>query len=128
MQHFLGIDYGDKNIGVSMATTPLAEPLTVLKNHPPVTQELRLLCQQHRIDTIIVGISEGQMAAKSREFGEHLQPATGLPVKFHDETLTSHEANQKLQHAKKSLRQKPQDAYQATLMLQDYLDTHPTSC
>jgi len=64
------------------------------------------------------------MAQKSREFGQRLQQTLGLPVKFHDETLSSHEAKQKLRHAKKSLRDQPQDAYQATVMLQDYLDTH----
>lgn len=122
--NFLGIDFGLKHIGISLATTILAEPLTILDNDKSSAQKINLLCQQHQIGIVIIGVSEGKMAQKSREFGQRLQQTLGLPVKFHDETLSSHEAKQKLRHAKKSLRDQPQDAYQATVMLQDYLDTH----
>ena len=125
MPHFLGIDYGTKIIGVSIATTPLAEPLTILENQPEAILKIGQLCDQEHIDALVVGVSEGEMAQKSREFGKQLARTLNLPVHYQDETLTSHQANQNLSHAKKSRRAKPQDAYQATVMLQEYLDAHP---
>ena len=122
----MGIDYGKKNLGISIAATPLAEPLTILDNNASSIHAIRLLCRQHRIDKIIIGVSEGTMAKNSRAFGSQLQ-TIGLPVEFHDETLTSYEANLKLRHTKKSVRSEPQDAYQATLILQDYLDTRKSA-
>lgn len=123
MVSLLGIDYGTKNIGLSLTSTPIAEPFTILPNNSKLLAKLQSICQKHQISRIILGISEGVMAQKSQAFGEQLKKSLKIPIEFHDETLSSHQAKQFLQHAKKILRNKPQDAYQATVMLQDYLDT-----
>ncbi|MBI2010053.1 MAG: Holliday junction resolvase RuvX [Candidatus Chisholmbacteria bacterium] len=122
---FLGLDYGRKRIGVALAEKTLATPLTVLANNPQVTRKIISLYQKYRSHAIVLGISEGKMAQETREFAKLLKAHLKAPLYLHDETLTSYEANLKLLHHKKSKRRKPQDAYQAALMLQDFLDTHP---
>lgn len=123
MRHVLGIDYGEERVGISIATTSLAEPHVVLENKLGIMGKIHEICTQKKIEAVIIGISEGEMAQKSQDFGKKLAVAIAIPVEYHDETLTSYEANEKLRHTKKSRRNKPQDAYQAALMLQDYLDT-----
>lgn len=119
----LGLDYGRKRIGVALAEGPLAEPLTVLENNQQVIKDISSLCQEHHSRAVVLGISEGKMAEEIREFAHLLEANLKVPLFLHDETLTSVEAKLKLRHHKKSKRIKPQDAYQASLMLQDYLDT-----
>ena len=124
MANFLGIDYGRKYLGLALATTPLAEPVAFWENNETVLPRLKKISQKHQVDTIVIGISEGAMAEETKTFAQKVKQVCQQPVIFHDETLTSHEASLKLRHAKRSKRGRPQDAFQAALMLQDYLDTH----
>lgn len=124
MSNILGIDYGTKIIGVSLATTIIAEPLIILDNDSDAISQLVEICQSYHVDTIVIGMSEGDMGQRTKEFAQVLAQKIAIPIEFHDETLSSYTAQQMLLHAKKSLRDEPQDAFQATVMLQDYLDTH----
>jgi len=119
----LGIDYGRKNIGLSLANSFIAEPLLVLSNNSQFLSKLQTLIKKHSVDQLVIGLSENKMAQETKKFAATLTSNLNLPLRFHDETLTSRQAQSKLAHKKKSHRQKPQDAYQATLMLQDYLDS-----
>jgi putative Holliday junction resolvase len=123
--NLLAVDYGEKYIGIAIAQTPLAEPVvTVEKSH--VTKKIIELIDYYQIDTLIVGISEGSMADKSRQFGNELHQLTGLPVKYVDETLTSSESRLQAAKAgfKKSKREAKIDHYAAALFLQDYIDNY----
>ncbi len=122
MAVILGLDYGEKRIGVAVAQTPLAEPVAVVENNPGVMGAIKKLAQQYGAQLIVVGVSENMMAQKSQEFGQSLKEM-GLKIEFQDETLSSYEANEQLKHKTRSFRSKPQDAYQAAVMLQDWLDT-----
>lgn len=106
---------------MAVAETSLAEPVAVVNNGPTAAAKIKKLTQDYGAKTIVVGVSEGAMAQKSREFGRRLKDL-GLKVDFHDETLSSHEALEKLRHKRLGFRQQPQDAYQAAVMLQDWLD------
>lgn len=122
MKHYLGIDYGRKNIGIALATTPLADPLKVINNDQNTIPAIIKVISDNNIDTIVLGISENQMAIDTKQFAKNLKQKLSIPLVFQDETLSSHLAQKKLLHTKKSSRSKPQDAYQAALMLQGYLD------
>lgn len=125
MTSFLGIDYGTKKIGLSLATTNLAEPLTTIPNNDSFLSSLNTICQSHHISSIIIGLPQGSLVSKIKAFAKNIHSHLKIPVILHDETLSSHEANNKLMHTKRQKRSLPQDAYQATIILQDYLDTHP---
>lgn len=116
----LGIDFGEKNIGLALAVGPLAEPLGTVKNLKAVQQ----ICQEQGIEKIIIGLSEGKMAEKTRRFGQHLAQLTGLPIVYQDETLTSVEAEAMMIKSAKPRRKRrtQRDAFSACLILQNYLD------
>lgn len=120
MTKILGIDFGLKNIGLAIAEGFLAEPLEVVRTE----KATKRICEEHGIEKIVIGISEGEMARKTRGFGERLKRATGLPVEYQDETLTSEEAKKlmvKIGKPKKK-RQKQAHPISAALILQSYLD------
>lgn len=119
----LGVDYGRKKIGLAISEGEIAEPLAVVspKNWLLALNEF---CQRQEIEKIVIGISEGKMAEETRRFGEKIQKLTGVPVVFHDETLTSIEAKKKMIEAKKGKRKrkKEEDAVAAALILQSFLE------
>jgi len=80
--------------------------------------KIKKLAKEYGAEKIVIGMSEGIMAQKSRKFGDKL----GLKVEYHDETLTSKQAQANLKHKSRQFRSQPQDAYQAAVMLQDWLD------
>lgn len=123
----LGIDYGQKKIGLAISEGRLAEPLKVLKYEELdiLIKKILVIIENESIKKIIVGISEGKMASKTKKFGQKLEGIINVPVIFQDETLTTQDA-QKLAIEGKINRKKRkslEDAYAATLILQSYLDT-----
>lgn len=122
----LGIDYGEAKIGLATSEGEIAEPLGMIEIR---NWELGIgnICRKEKVEKIVVGISEGKMAEKTREFGERLREITGLLVEFWEETLTSKEAVKKMIEAGKARRRRKMDehAVAACLILQDYLDNLP---
>ncbi len=145
----LAIDYGTRRIGVAISRASLVEPLTVLHIPQPVTtttkndgtlqQEsldfvlaaLKKIIEDESVKRLVVGVSEGTMAAASRSFGELLSQHTLLPVSFVDETLTSQVVEQKMREVRKSYifrpthgksSQKALDHYAAAEILEAFLE------
>jgi putative Holliday junction resolvase len=130
MSRILGLDYGRKKIGIAVAEGSLAEPLIVVKFRSEVEalKKVGQVVQAEQIEQVIAGVSEGEMAVQTREFGKKLEEKLGIPVIFQDETLTTQEAQELAIKAgiKRKKRKKLEDAYSATLILQSYLDS-PTA-
>lgn len=126
----LGIDYGRRKVGLAYAEFSLATPLTVLRfeSEGQLFDELKRLVAKEDIERIVVGVSEGEMEDESREFGRQLMARIELPIYFQDETLTSYDADRLAREAGKGAqkRKEMEDAYAATLILQEFLDTQPS--
>jgi len=126
MTKFLGIDYGDRKIGVALSFGNLAEPLTVIRNGEgyDALGEIEKLIIKNDIDEIVVGVSERQSAEKAKNFGGILGQKMGLTVHFQDETMSTKDAQRLSIEAgiKRKRRKGMEDAYSATLILQRYLD------
>jgi putative Holliday junction resolvase len=120
----LGIDYGEKNLGLAIASGPLAEPLESLKRDKKIFEKINQISGRLGIDLIVVGISEGEMAEKTKLFSFELSRKLNLPIEFQDETLSTRLAIQMLREgrAKKKKRRGPPHAYAAAIILQEYLD------
>lgn len=140
----LGIDFGKKNIGLAIADGSLSEPYSKLQikklanrdssgmkklkslqsRIPAECERIKKICETEGIDKVVIGISEGRMARKTRDFGKRLKKATGLPVEYQDETLTSEEAKKLMVEIgkPKKKRQKQADSIAAALILQRYLE------
>ncbi|MBD3249963.1 MAG: Holliday junction resolvase RuvX [Candidatus Pacebacteria bacterium] len=125
MKKYLAIDYGDKRIGLAVNQASLAEPLFVLENSPNVREQVKVICQERDIDQVIIGLSEQEMANKTRQFGQKLKEIIDIPLSYYDETLSTQEVRKKLLTgpAKKKKRQGPVDHYAAALILERWLET-----
>ncbi len=125
----LGVDYGRKKIGLAIADSDsrLAEPLKVIRveNLEEGPGRVAEVVQVEEVEKVVLGISEGEMAEETKEFGKKLEEKLKIPVEFQDETLTTHDAQRLSLEVgmKRKKRKLMEDAYSATLILQDYLDS-----
>jgi len=98
----LGIDYGDKQIGLAIAdnTLAIAMPLKSFKEKT-MRQDIdyvAAICSEQIISKIVIGLplnmdgSEGERASKTRSFGNALSNASGIEVCYKDERLSTAEA------------------------------------
>lgn len=128
----LGVDFGEKRIGLAIAINSLAEPLVIVevKDQASVIERILETCQQEKIKEIVVGLplnSEGRVgpsAKKAKNFGQKLGQETGLKIIFWDECLTSKEALSKMIEAGRRQKKRRQlDDVSAAIILQEYLDS-----
>lgn len=92
----LGLDYGQKRIGVAIADTeaPVAVPRGVFSAEDALS-DIVALCRKENLELIILGLpltmagEEGEMARQARAFGDRLRRASGVPVEYVDERLSS---------------------------------------
>lgn len=122
----LGIDYGRKKMGLAIAVRSLAEPLCVIRysDLDKLIENLKKIIIEEKIEKIVVGISEGDMARESKLFSLDLSKSLNISVATFDETLSTHDA-QKLSiesGMSRKKRHEMEDAFAATVVLQSYLD------
>jgi len=124
----LGVDYGRKKIGLALGDSEsnLSTPHSVIKfeKEDEILEKIKKLVFENRVKSLVVGISEGEMANESRKFGKKLEKNLNLPVYFYNEVLTSVDAKNMAIEAglKRKKRKNLEDAQAASLILQGYLD------
>ena len=120
----LGIDYGTQRIGIAISHTSLAEPLTIILSDRSAIPSLQEIVKKYSIEKIILGLSENEMAEKTKAFAEELKKNVIVPIEFVDETLTSAEVHSKFAEKEKGKRKYkgPIDHYAAAEILQMYLN------
>jgi len=142
----LGIDYGEKRIGVALSDEKgkMAFAYGVIANHgtEKVSAEIKKICAENSVGKIVLGKSlnyKGEpnpIMAEIEPFKTALEKETGLPVSYQNETLTSAEARRPLKGLRKrppvlNKRKSPEkekkarmkvDASAAALILRSYLD------
>jgi len=138
----LGIDFGDKRIGIALSdsTNFLASPLeTYERKHYKLDVEyICSVAKNNDVDTIVFGLplnmngTRGERVEKTEEFAKSLSENSGLPVEYIDERLTSVEAERVLNSAKAGVRnanarnlndrKKNVDKMCASIILQAFLD------
>ncbi len=133
----LGLDVGTHRIGVAMSdeTGLIATPLTYLKvgkNLDDVLGEIRTLCSEHQVKTVVLGLplslgggAGGLSVRRAKKLGELLESAAGLQVVYWDERFTTLEAERLLVEAdmRRKSRRDVVDKVAAALILQGYLDS-----
>ena len=112
--NILGLDYGEKHVGVALAEGPLAAPLTTLNTETAIPIILDLVVK-YQIEKIIVGDCPETFLKELEELG--------VEVEQSDETLSSHDARQMLMHTTQTRRKEKEHAVAATIILQNWLDT-----
>lgn len=119
--NYLGLDYGQKHVGVAISQGTLAEPLTTIPNNNLLTR-IKQLVVAHKIHTIIIGQPTGVIASEVRQLASWLS-ALNLTVILSDETLSSQDAVASLLHVGKKKRNLEQHAAAAAIILQSFLDS-----
>lgn len=135
-QKTLALDYGTRRIGVAIQYGSLAEPLEVIGNKTDskaiagevtlgALNRIKTLCQEHGVNQILVGLSEGEMAKMSQKFGAAVQATCQIPVIYWDETLSSVTVAARLRAAGQGQRigRGPIDQFAAALILEDWLES-----
>lgn len=128
MTRVLAIDFGEKRIGLATADTEggVSTPRKTLtrSSDSAVLKEIVRFCREEDVETLLVGVprspggTESAIAPRIRSFGMKLAEATSLDVVFHDETLTSDEAQRRLRGRRSRAGV---DAEAAAVLLEDWL-------
>ena len=122
----LGIDFGLSTIGLAIAEGPLAEPLGQVKWQS--AEKLIEVIARHNPELAVLGLPEGHLAGQVETLGNQIKNNLGIEVFFQDETLSTHEAKEKLLAAGKPQKKRRLDhAAAAAVILQAYLDDHHRS-
>ena len=131
----LGLDVGDKNIGIALGEDILATEYDTLRglSWQEAISEILDICQREEVGKIIIGMpknmndnSEGIQAKKVRQFYQNLIKATKIPIFLEDETLTSVQAEEMLKDEGLNPQQAKEriDQLSAKLILQQYLESN----
>ena len=131
----LGIDLGDKTIGLALSdrTWQIATPLQTLARHAQALDILKKLIHDENIAGIIIGLpvnmngTEGPQALKTRAFADTLQAdpdLSAIPVVFWDERLSTSAVTRTLitGNASRRKRDRVVDKLAASYILQGALD------
>jgi len=130
----LAIDPGTVRLGLALSdpSGTIAQPLGVLvrRSEAEDLRALTELAERHEVGQIVIGLPrlmDGRLdteAQKAQAFGAQVARATGRPVAYWDERLTTVAAERYLieQGKRRAKRRQEIDRMAATLLLQGYLD------
>lgn len=138
MKRKIALDVGDVRIGVAVSDLLgiTANPReTYVRKKSDTNADIAYFCEYAKredADAFVLGLpknmdgTEGDRAVVTRQFGDMIEEASGLPVLYQDERLTTVSAERMLIDAdvRREKRKKVIDKVAATIILQSYLDSH----
>ena len=127
-KNFLGIDYGEKRIGLALAGVQerIARPLKIIHK----LNELDDIIPAKNVSAIVMGLplqpdgTEGKTAEQARLFATRLEEKYGLPIYWQDERKTSTAAETYLKESiymRSNKRKEILDAESARIILDRWL-------
>ncbi len=135
----LAVDPGEKHIGLALSdeTAMLSRPLMVVPHASKLVDAALVAARaaDEAAGLIVVGVSyteDGELNSSGRRaanFAEALRQQTAIPVILWDESLTTRDARALSLELGRSRKKRSghQDALAASILLQSYLDSLPTS-
>ncbi len=137
MKRLLGLDIGNKTIGVSVSD-PLgitAQGVTTIirASKADDAAALKALIDKYDVEKLIVGLPKnmnntlGFQAKRTMNYADYLKEALGMEIIYVDERLTTSSAEAVLMQGgvRRENRKKHVDKLAAVLILQTYLDQLP---
>lgn len=137
MPRFLGVDYGERRIGLSLSdpTATIAQPLPTLTRRrgkrAPVGAIIAL-AEEHDVAGVVVGLpltpegEDNDWVREVRDFADRIATRSGLPVTLVDERMTSVMAERAVRSLGLPRRERERkervDAAAAVLILQSFLN------
>lgn len=131
----LALDLGKRRIGLAVSDELgiTAQGLETMER-TTIREDmarLRALASERQVSLFLMGNplhmsgAAGRQAEHAREFGERLEAATGIPVQYWDERLTTVEAQRVLRESGISSQKRAGavDRLAAVILLESYLDS-----
>lgn len=121
---YLGIDYGDKRIGLALSDEDgvFAFPYATIENTASAREEIRGVCEKERVEKIVLGIpiplsgGASRYTDEVRRWSDTLSVFIDIPIAHHNEMLSTKMA------AQEGAGEATIDQSAAALILQGYLD------
>jgi len=135
MTRILGIDYGQRRIGLAISDPMgiIALPLTALdtKKIKDPLFEIKKILKEKNVKKIVVGLPKnmdgtiGEKGKEVLEFAKYLSQEVNVKIDLWDERLTSVESQRALRDTKRKIKRdkKNVDKLSASLILQGYLES-----
>jgi putative Holliday junction resolvase len=130
----LAVDFGEKRIGLatSDATGRIATPRVTLRRRGDAraAEDIARFCREEEVDLVVFGLprspegTESPFAARVRSFARKFAESFPVPVRFHEETLTSVEAARRLPPG---AAREEVDRAAAAVLLEDFLEHEKVS-
>lgn len=136
MERIMGLDVGDKTIGVAVSDLMglTAQGIKTIRRESIKKdfEELERIIKEKQVNKLVLGLPKnmngtlGPQGEKVIKFSEKLKEKLGLEIQFWDERLTTVAAERSLIEADVSRKKRKQviDMLAAVLILQGYLDMH----
>ena len=134
MERYIGLDVGDRTIGIAISDPFLltAQSLMTIKRKSKIEdiEIINDIIKEKEVSKIIVGLPKnmintiGPQAKKVKTFVKELRKHTDLDIEYVDERLTTISATRVLieQNVSRKKRKDVIDSVAATYILQTYLD------
>jgi len=121
---YLGIDYGEKNIGIATSDTEgkVAFPKIVLQNNAELTTKIFDICKESGVEAVVIGESkdykgeDNKISPKIISFKRELLSLIKLPIFLEPEFMSS------MQVEKTFGKTEMLDASAAAIILQTFMD------
>ncbi len=129
----LGIDFGEKRIGLALAVkgSKVVTPIESLKRKSLAydIEFLKQIVEDYEISSFVIGYalnmdgSKSKMCSSAEEFGELLKSSFNIPVYYEDERLSSLAAEERLKEMQGEYKKKKDylDSISAVIILESYL-------
>ena len=135
---FLGLDVGDKTVGIALSDTTqmIASPVKTIKRikFTPVAEEIKSIVDENAVSLVIIGLpinmdgTEGTRCQSTRQFAQNLEGFLNTPLYFWDERLSTIAVTRALLAAdmSRAKRKTVVDKMAASYILQGFLDYFST--
>lgn len=122
---YLGVDFGLRRLGLAQSHGQIASPFKVIavKSFKDAVLKVEQVVKEEGFDQVVVGLPEGKVGQTVTGFINKLR-RDGIEVIEVDETLSTQKAIQRMIELNISKgKRRVNDAYSASIILQDYLDS-----
>jgi putative holliday junction resolvase len=131
--YLMGLDYGNKNVGLALGRNGLVAPLKTLDatNFQTAFTEIMRLAIQNKVQEFVIGLplnADGKDTPKSmevRQFANKLKIYTKKPVNYQNEYATTvHALDEMVDFDISQKKRGTKDHFAAALILKQYYSEH----
>ena len=132
-ENILGVDYGDVNTGLAIATDGVSVPLKVVKslNIPYLIQEINRVVVEYKIKLMVFGLpldhngQDTKQSIKVRQVVNQIKKYIKVPINYVSEFGTTKEALSSgfLSQASRKSKSRNNDTRSACMILDRYLES-----